>query len=106
MSRANPVEALTFRLLLHNCSFILGVFHGQCLFLSYLKLFITLLTQRLMEDLDSYDTTIIQVNVTARHLLEKGSIEKDTFEKVHKETGALRERQKRLKNMCRENGDR
>lgn len=59
-----------------------------------------------MEDLDTYDAPINQVNVTANNLLQRSLMDKQTFEKVHKETGALMERQKRLKTICRENGDR
>ncbi|KAJ7378480.1 hypothetical protein OS493_023015 [Desmophyllum pertusum] len=62
--------------------------------------------KRLMEDLDTYDAPIHQVNVTANNLLQRSLMDKQTFENVHKETGALMERQKRLKTICRENGDR
>lgn len=62
--------------------------------------------KRLMDDIGSYDSEIIEVNVSARSLLERGSIEKGKFEEVHKETDSLREKQKQLKKMCRENGDR
>lgn len=59
-----------------------------------------------MDDIGSYDSEIIEVNVLARSLLERGSIKKGKFEEVHKETDSLREKQKQLKKMCRENGDR
>lgn len=59
-----------------------------------------------MDDIGSYESEIIEVNVSARSLLERGSIEKGKFEEVHKETDSLREKQKQLKKMCRENGDR
>lgn len=59
-----------------------------------------------MEDLDTYSAPINEVNVTTNNLLERGLMEKREFEKVHEGTGALRERQRRLRNICRENGDR
>lgn len=59
-----------------------------------------------MDDIGSYDSEIIEVNVSARSLLERDSIEKGKFEEVHKETDSLREKQEKLKKMCRENGDR
>lgn len=62
--------------------------------------------KRLMDDIESYDNKIIEVNVSMQNLLERGLIEKEKFEKVHKETGGLREKQKRLRKMCREYGDR
>ncbi|PFX29130.1 hypothetical protein AWC38_SpisGene6104 [Stylophora pistillata] len=62
--------------------------------------------KRLMDDIESYDNKIIEVNVSMQNLLERGLIEKEKFEKVHKETGGLREKQKRLRKMCSEYGDR
>lgn len=59
-----------------------------------------------MEDLDSYNAPIKQVNATTNNLLDRGLIDKATFAKVHEETGALMERQSRLKGLSRENGDR
>lgn len=59
-----------------------------------------------MDDLDSYSAPIKQVNATTNNLLDTGLIDKATFAKVHEETGALMERQRRLKVFCRENGDR
>ena len=59
-----------------------------------------------MEDQDSYNTPIKQVNATTNNLLERGLIDKATFAKVHEETGALMERQRRLRALSRENGDR
>ncbi|XP_020600932.1 cingulin-like [Orbicella faveolata] len=62
--------------------------------------------KRLMEDLDSYNAPIKQVNATTNNLLDRGLIDEATFAKVHEETGALMERQRRLKGLSRENGDR
>lgn len=59
-----------------------------------------------MEDLDSYNVPIKQVNATTNNLLVRGLIDKATFAKFHEETGALMERQRRLKGLSRENGDR
>ena len=59
-----------------------------------------------MEDLDSYNAPIKEVNTTTNNLLERGLIDKTTFAKVYEETGALMERQRRLKGLNRENGDR
>lgn len=59
-----------------------------------------------MEDLDSYNAPIKQVNATTNNLLDRGLINKGTFAKFHEETGALMERQKRLKGLSREKGDR
>lgn len=62
--------------------------------------------KRLMEDLDSYNASIKEVNDTTNNLSERGLIDKATFAKVREETGALMERQRRLKGLSRENGDR
>ena len=61
--------------------------------------------QRLMEDLDSYDEPINQVRDTTSNLLEKQLVDRQTFSAIQKKTGALSERQKQMKNACRENGD-
>jgi len=59
-----------------------------------------------MEDLDSYNVSIKEVNDTTSNLSERGLIDKATFAKVREETGALMERQRSLKGLSRENGDR
>lgn len=59
-----------------------------------------------MEDLDSFSTPINQVNDSANKLLERGLMDKGLYAKVQKETGALKERQRLLRNTCRESGDR
>ena len=59
-----------------------------------------------MEDLDSYNASIKEVNDTTNNLSERCLIDKATFAKVREETGALMERQRRLKGLSRENGDR
>ena len=59
-----------------------------------------------MEDLDSYNASIKEVNDTTNNLSERGLIDKATFAKVREETGALVERQRKLKGLSRENGDR
>jgi len=61
--------------------------------------------KRLMEDLDSYDEPINQVRDTTSNLLEKQLVDRQTFSAIQKKTGALSERQKQMKNACRENGD-
>jgi len=58
-----------------------------------------------MEDLDSYDEPINQVRDTTSNLLEKQLVDRQTFSAIQKKTGALNERQKQMKNACRENGD-
>jgi len=59
-----------------------------------------------MEDLDSYKAPIKQVNATTNNLLDRRLIDEAMFAKVHEETGTLMERQRRLKGLNRENGDR
>ena len=59
-----------------------------------------------MEDLDSYNASIKEVNDTTNNFSERGLIDKATFAKVREETGALMDRQRRLKGLSRENGDR
>lgn len=59
-----------------------------------------------MEDLNTYDSTINQIRITTRGLLEMKQMETETYITMKTKTDEISEKQKELKNACKKEEDR